>query len=281
MKKIILIFYLRTHNTVHAITFGKEINNNNIEYQNIDGNNRINAIQHYISKPFEIFPEYMNEIVEFINENIKNDDENKEAKNIFYNISYSDFINFNYKNYFKNNNYNELYEKTLKSLRDDFEEIIKTVQNKLKINKQKSFAGHIKINVNIFEGYSIQELCNTFESINKYNGQLTTLELLSCKLFNKTNFVIENNTIKSHIYNKLKKYYKNKSEGEILDCYKFDENTQINAYDLIVGFQLYCSEKCKIVNNSEDDFTIFFKLFNIYNNGVNDRDFNTQNVNNL
>ena len=38
-EKNYINFLFETHNTVHAITFGKEINNNNIEYQNIDGNN--------------------------------------------------------------------------------------------------------------------------------------------------------------------------------------------------------------------------------------------------
>ena len=52
-------FLFDTENSVHAITFGQETNSQKIYFSNIDGNNRINAIKHFIDKPFEIFNEYL------------------------------------------------------------------------------------------------------------------------------------------------------------------------------------------------------------------------------
>ena len=60
-KKYIEFLY-ESRNSVHAITFG--IFNNVLS--NIDGNNRINAIMHFLEKPFEIFPERIYDLENFL-----------------------------------------------------------------------------------------------------------------------------------------------------------------------------------------------------------------------
>ena len=59
-------FLFDTENSVHPITFGQETNSKGISFSNIDGNNRINAIHHFITKPFEIFDDRLNELFELI-----------------------------------------------------------------------------------------------------------------------------------------------------------------------------------------------------------------------
>ena len=63
-------FLFDTENSVHAITFGQETNTQSIYFSNIDGNNRINAIKHFIDKPFDIFYEYLTDLNYFI-DNLK------------------------------------------------------------------------------------------------------------------------------------------------------------------------------------------------------------------
>ena len=50
-EKAYIQFLFDTENSVHAITFGQETN---LSLSNIDGNNRINAIKHFMDKPFEV-----------------------------------------------------------------------------------------------------------------------------------------------------------------------------------------------------------------------------------
>lgn len=50
-EKDYIIFLYETNNSVHAITFGQ----NGKELSNIDGNNRINAILHFLGEPFCLF----------------------------------------------------------------------------------------------------------------------------------------------------------------------------------------------------------------------------------
>ena len=59
-------FLFKTKNSVHAITFGQETSSNSVTFSNIDGNNRINAIQHFMTKPFEIFPYYLDDLFKLL-----------------------------------------------------------------------------------------------------------------------------------------------------------------------------------------------------------------------
>ena len=192
-------FLFDTENSVHAITFGQESNSKSIFYSNIDGNNRINAIKNFMNKPFEIFREYLTDLKEYIDK-LDLIYENKFLlKKIFDKLTYNEIMNFKYNKYFIENNLADLYNSQLKILRDDFEPHIEKIQQKLRVNGNDNFDSAVKINVNIFEGYNTDELCKTFEDINKYNSKLTETELLACRLHNISDFTI---------YNKLQhKYY--------------------------------------------------------------------------
>ena len=277
-------FLYDTYNSVNSITFGQTMKSNIIHYRNIDGNNRINAIKHFINKPFEIFPKYLDELFKFIN-NI--DDLNKEDKNkleeIFNNISYKSIIKFNYKKYFIDNNHKDFYNNKLKILRDEFEDEIEKIQIKLKVKSKYDFDKYVKINVNIFEGYNVDELCKIFKDINKYNNTLTYVEILACSLYNENNFIITDNVIKTEIKLEIKEYYKNKSQGEVLKCHNFNcETEKINAYDFIVSLQNLYNKKYKfinIINQKQTGYSLFFKLYNILY--TLDNSFTTENVNNF
>ena len=276
-EKQFIQFLYETNNSVHAITFGKNENNT---FTNIDGNNRINAICHFIKEPFIIFPEYLDEINDFIDRSFSNIDIMNDIKNIFKLLSYSNIMDFKYKSFFNDNNHNELYKNHLKSLRDEFEPYIENIQNKLKDIYKDNFDSSVKINVNIFEGYNTDELCKIFEQINKFNSTLTDIELLACSLYNITDFKIEDDIIHTTIKKTLKEFYESKSNNEILGCYKFCMDEQINAYDFIVGLQNYSHKECSLIEEVDNTgLALYFKVYKVFYKGIYEKIFTTANVN--
>lgn len=280
-EKAYIRFLYDTENSVHAITFGQETNSTKICFSNIDGNNRINAIKRFIDKPFEIFHEYLDDLNGLINGiDISQEDKDTLIK-IFSKLSYSEIMNFKYNLFFIKNGHQELYTK-IKIYRDEFEKIIEEkIQTKLKTKNSENFDSNVKINVNLFEGYNTDELCKTFEDINRYNSKLTETELLACRLFNEINFEFIDKIFKTELEECIKEYYTDKSKNEVLNCYNYDSTTdKINAHDFIVGFQNLCNKKYpKFIEKTDvDGLSLFFKLFKLlYGSYTNT--FTSENVN--
>ena len=274
-------FLFEVKNSVHPVTFGQNMNSHKITYTNIDGNNRLNAIKHFMDKPFEIFLEYLQELFNYIS-NRMNDIEKKDKeflKKMFSTISYNDIIDMKVNKYFNTINMLEFYTANLKSHRDEFDEIIETIQTKLKINGTDRFDYIVSINVNLFEGYNTDELCNIFEEINKFNTKLSEIELLACRLYNITDFKINNSIIRQAIINEIIEIYKEKSENEALSCYIFEKEDTINAFDFMVGFQNYChtTHNGVIEKTDNEGLSLFFKLYKTLYNGLSV--FNSVNIN--
>jgi len=280
-EKNYIQFLYESENSVHAITFGQESTSNKIVFSNIDGNNRINAIKHFIDKPFEIFPDYLKDLIDLINDIDLSKEDKEKLTEIFSKLNYNQIIKFQYNLFFKKNNHEELY-KRIKIYRDDIENVIEEIiQPKLKINGSGQFDLNVKINVNLFEGYNTDELCKTCEDINKFDNKLTEIELLACRLFKEINFVITDNIFKTELEECIKEYYKIKAKGEALTCYNYDPvKDKINAHDFIVGFQNLCNKKYPnfIDKTDADGLSLFFKLFKALYGGYSDT-FTTKNVN--
>lgn len=136
-EKYYILFLFDTKNSVHAITFGQVKFGN---FSNIDGNNRINALHHFINKPFEIFPEYLQDLITFINTlpSLKKTDKNL-VIDIFKQINYQDIIDIKFHKYFQQIGKPQLYSEHLKKYRDEFEEYLTPIQNKLLINDKDRF----------------------------------------------------------------------------------------------------------------------------------------------
>ena len=269
-------FLYDTENSVHAITFGQESNSKGIFYSNIDGNNRINAIKHFMDRPFEIFSEYLTDLFKIFDginsENIL------KIKDIFKSLSYKQIIKMKTPaKFFRQENKYPLFEE-IREKEDDIEQEVEKIQKKLMINESDCFDDTVKINVNLFEGYNTDELCKTFEDINKYNSKLTETELLACRLHNICNFTINNKPFETELNECIKEYYKDKSNQEVLDCYQCEEET-INAHDFIVGFQHFCNKKYNFIGKTDvDGLSLFFKLWKILYNSFIDT-FTRENVN--
>lgn len=257
-------FLYDTQHSVHAITFGQINNNNKISFSNIDGNNRINAIKHFIDTPFDIFPEYLNDLFKLFN-SLKSVDSNiiSQIKTIFNTISYNDIIKIKTpQKYFKQINQEELYSNII-SINLSVDEEVEKIQYNLRINGTLDFDTNVKINVNLFHGYNTDELCKIFEDINKFNGTLSELELLACRLFNENNFTITNAKFKSQILTQLTDIYNNRSKGEVLQCFTYNETlNSMNAYDFIISFQDILSEKYNFIEKtSTEGLSLLFKIY--------------------
>ena len=271
-------FLFHTENSVHAITFGQESNLNGLIYSNIDGNNRINAIKHFIDNPFEVFTEYLDKLFNiFDNINSKNNDK---IKKIFKSLSYEEIIKIKTPaKFFRDRNEKELWIE-IRDKEEEIEKEIEEIQQKLMINKSDRFDRNVKINVNLFEGYNTDELNTTFEDINKYNSKLTETELLGSRLHNVSNFIITDKSFESELIVCIKQYYIDKSNNEVLDCYKF-QGESINANDFIVGFQNLYNTKYNFISKTEvDGLSLFFKLWKILYDSF-ENTFTTENINNF
>lgn len=275
-------FLQQTLNSVHAITFGKQ----DEQYANIDGNNRLNAIMFYLENPFGVYPEYLDIIKEFIKNTFENEIHD-ELIQIFSKLSYNQIIDFKYQLFFDDSGKDELYQKHLKRKRDEWEDFfygskkkcIKSFQNNFKIKDTINF-NDVKININLFEGYTNDELNDIYLQVNTHNSSFSEIELLAGRLYNVTDFNVLNNTIKNNIEETLIRFYKKRSEKEVLECYEYKLST-MNAYDFIVGYQINIHNQCKMVEEVDNSgLSLFFKIWKTLYKGF-DNTFTTVNINNF
>lgn len=278
-------FLFESLNSVQAITFGKD----GLNVSNIDGNNRINAILHFVNEPFCIFPDKLNPIFEFIErEDVINDITNenicKTIKTILTKITYNELMEFKYNKFFIEKGFGDIYNRYLKNIRDEMEPYFDELIQNMKINEIYRFDNDVKINVTLFEGYTINELANFFRDMNKYNCGLTEQEILASSLFDITNFIIIDPVLNMEIDKHINAFYIELSEDEVLSCYKPNEPTNTiiirNAYDFMVGFQNYANEKCVLIEKpNSDGLSLFFKIFKTMYKDNFEENFTTANVN--
>jgi len=275
-EKDYIDFLYETNNSVHAITFGQ----NGKELSNIDGNNRINAILHFLEEPFCLFPEKLDNVLSFI-KNLLNKEISCDVKFILKKMTYCELMDFKYNKYFIENGQGEIYNSHLKHFRDELEPCFDELIKNMKINGKDRFDTDVKINVNLFDGYTIEELADIFCKINKYKSGLTEQEILASQLYKATDFTINDPLFELELKQHIKQFYLERTKDEVLTCYTYDENTDImNAYDFMVGLQNYSHSKCSLIDQTDNDgLSLFFKVYKtIYKSGFNGS-FTSENVN--
>jgi hypothetical protein len=188
---------------------------------------------------------------------------------------------FKYNKFFEEIGEKVFYNEYLKNKRDEFEPYFEDLIRYLKISNGDRFDTNVKININLFENYTTEELNSLFGEINKYNNVLTEIELLACRLSNITHFEIKDPVLKTEIILSIKDFYVDKNKDEILNCYTFDEKVdKMNAYDFMVGFQNYANKQCKIINEVDNDgLSLFFKVYKTLYKGSFDHTFTDENIN--
>lgn len=279
-EKSYISFLYKTKHSVHPITFSEGHSSQSKRYSNIDGNNRINAIKHFIDKPFAIFKEYLYELSSYIDAiDMITPDDKEHLHEIFENISYNSIMNFKYNKYFIELGHQELHYR-IKAYRNGIDDKVETIQTKLRISEEENFDTDVKITVNIFEGFTTEEMSTAFENMNKYISRLTETELLASRLSGVCGFEIDDKSFKIHLEESIKEYYDFKKVEEALPCYTFDSSIdKINAYDFITGLQHMCGKKYTFIDgNDTDGASLYFKMFNALYGGY-DNTFTNKNVN--
>jgi len=276
-----LLFLFKTRNTVSAISLGAYLHNNEEYHVVIDGNNRINAIVSFFTCPYNVFTEYYNELFQYI-DTITDDKMDKNIKDTC-KKSIQEFT------YHKLNTFNRLDDiiseeiDIERRIMRDIERKIVEIQKKLRFPDNSSYDTHIKLVINEFKNGTNKEYCDTFEDINKYSNTLSHNELLAATLF-EVIITIADQNLKCKIVTKIKEYYDNRGNDEVLETYvmELDYNMEISAYDFMVGFQNYCSDEYKIIEYfSSDGISLFFKIYGYLYGSIEKDKFTYENINNF
>uniref|UniRef100_A0A6C0D4U5 DUF262 domain-containing protein n=1 Tax=viral metagenome TaxID=1070528 RepID=A0A6C0D4U5_9ZZZZ len=275
-----ILFLYEIKHSVDAITFGKRIVSDKVYYTNIDGNNRLNALHHYMKTPFDIFPKKLDNIILFFKSiNTLSHDEIHIIIKSIQETTYTTIICYRRAiNFFATLGLSELYDKKLQSYGYAIDDEMQQIKDSILVDG-KDFSEVVKINVNLFEGYNEEELNKVFADTNKYKCSLTETELLASCLYDVKDFIILDSTIRMEIRKNIQQYYIDKSKGEALSCFEFGDDEDINAHDFVVGFQNYCAGKYSIIEKVDTKgLSLFFKLYKTMNNGFGGK-FTTDNIN--
>lgn len=274
-----LEFLFKTKNSVSAISLGVYFNKNEKFYHAIDGNNRINAIISFLNCPYDIFSKYYDDVLQYINniEKDKMDDKVKElCKSKIMKLTYKELSTFR--------RLDDIIPEDIeinRGITRDIEKRMIDIQKQLRSSDGLPYDTSIKLVINELENGTNKEYCKIFEDINKYSNTLSQNELLAATLF-ESRIIILNEDLKCKIIQKIKEYYDNRGKEEVLETYAMDldYNMDISAYDFIVGFENYCSEKYEVFDNFQSEgISLFFKIFGYLYGSIEKENFTEQNVN--
>jgi hypothetical protein len=254
-------FLYKHKNTVHAITVGIEIREDEEVLWAIDGNNRINALYRFIESPLTFFPEYLDEVEGQIRELINSNLSDKFIEEVRK-------LNLEALETFQTKTFRKLKDTTGIDVQFDdgydITKIIEEIGQRFKNMGVSNFITGVKVNINTFKNYTKSELGHVFAEINKYSSDLTEPQILAARLCDITQFRIEDNTIRGGINDQLSIFYRKMAVGEVLESHEYIDD-KMNAFDFLVGFQNYLSTKCKsfsVINNTKDK-SLIFKLYGL------------------
>lgn len=236
-------------------------------YSVYDGNNRINAILYFLDHPYKVFPAKYKDIDEVIDEaSTITDYDKKTLKDTIHSFDYQTMFE-------KAGTIELLFDLQSKAWQvfGKFEDGLKT-RFRLAMANWKTSWSHsgrslfdVKISIQFYENYSSVDLSKIFIT-NKYSsGNMTENDLYAAKLCYI--FVDVDTTIKEDLLPIICGYYANRNNDyEQVKQYSYENETKINAFDFIVGFYDYCSNKYNLFlpfletkNNKENAFFILYK----------------------
>ena len=276
-------FLYDTCYSVEAITIAKYIEDKEEIYVNIDGNNRINAIVYYYNHPLDIFRNNFHELR-------YSGAKHKTFIEMLSNINYPNFMGIRRMTRYINRLKNEELSSYWKSLDDEMieyiEDEVEIVQSVLKISGGEFFHTNVFMNLVIFNNPSTDQLSQIFSNINMNSNPLSSNDILAATLLCANDFNLDFDPfLKTNLYGQLNKYYNERQEDEILECYQPDSAIEkMNGTEFLISFQNYCSEKYQLIPHFDSDTTdgigIFHKLFDLTSvfYGLQPSNFTTDNI---
>ena len=253
-------FLLKNRHSVFPISLGTEIHNNREQYIVIDGNNRINAIVHFLTKPYDLFSEYYDPLILLLSAaDISPEDKSRYVAHI-QGLSYHAISTFR--------RLDEIFPECNlpASMFRKIEDEMVRIQKKMLFPDNTAYDTTIEFNINIFKNGTSEEYCEIFEEINKHANTLSKNEILSAVLFS-TIVQIDDPRFRHELLVKIKEYYDERGKKEALEQYNFviqAEEQNINAFDFMIGFQNLCAAKYPGVPPFEaSGLSLFFKMYKL------------------
>jgi hypothetical protein len=245
-------FMLKTKNTVNPLLLLERIVNNRKCMFVIDGNNRINAIISFLSKPLYYLDDY---IPKHLPENIAG--KLKETSLVQLINEYTTF-----KKFCQSNGFWPYYVKNINLMMEDDN------VDEYEIMVGKLQALHVldtKVPVTKFENMNIDDIKEIYEGVNKNGVKLTKQEILA-------------STTSLHYYNsyqiskfidiqsEVKSYY---SDTKGKECLKFESDTydELNLFEVLIAVQTMLSRKHSFVPPVGSlDLDVIFKCYEVLSN---------------
>lgn len=245
-----VIFLFQTKNSLQPLAFGKTIVKCATRLENIDGNNRINAIYRFMIQPFSLFDEYIEKWESLLNEHaigLATGDREILTK-WFLQLSYIQIASKQtFKSVYKKKDaiaVRAVVEKMSVQVIDVLSEFYNTVHEALLLPGGQSFDQGVTVLVNLFEDATVNDLNDLFQSMNKYNGTLAVNDLLASRLFSVV-VTVRDATHNIGIRQSIKEYYDEKGQAEVLSSFRISIDElhlfEMNGFDFLIGLQNYCS----------------------------------------
>ena len=290
IKKYIM-FIMEHSSDVEAVIVNKR--DDELEYV-VDGNHRIFAKVIFHTHPLEIFNTYKEVLFDFI-EKTYDANVHDELKKIFEQMNYTELVDLSYRRFFMKVHDIDWYNKYMKVNHQDWEDFwdgfpddnvpsfrdlfLTTCDRKLKFTD-------IETPISYSTGLTQEQEVSLFTDVNKFKSPLTDTAKAVGTFNHVTDFTIDRMDVRSAISDACVKLYKNRSIGEVLNCYQYDmSNGIINASDFILSYQNWCNDRCKFIEESTytgSGLSFFFKVWKCFFNQTTDdygHTFSTTNVN--
>ena len=237
-------FLYKTQSSVDSITLAHYISDGKECYVNIDGNNRIRAVNHFYQHPLQIFKDNFHSLRQ---DNCSN---GKYAAFVEFleNINYKKLVGINKIHKYIKSEASEaakaiwfnIFDETVRLHIDD--ELERVIFHQLKIDQDYYFHTNVDINVVVFREPTDEQLSFVFTNINRKNNPLSMTDILAATLFNADKFNLDFDPhLKADVEQGLNDYYEGKNDGEILTCYTSASSLKpMNGIEFLIAFQNRC-----------------------------------------
>lgn len=244
-NKDFIDFIIKTGHIVNPFLFVEKIDSNRKMNIIIDGNNRINAIIHFIEKPLH----YYNKLIpqEFTDD----------MKRCLGNMSLRDILECrDLKQFCKTNNFIEFYKVNI-----DNDNIDLAFEN-LKDTFHKHRFFDIRVLIIRFENIDDSKIKEIYEGVNRGGVKLTRQEILA----STTSFITYNSTeldLYSKIAHHVKLYYDDMDDNEHIRIDR-DEPVNLNLFEVLLGFQEYCATQYSFIDHTGDgELDLVFRCYEV------------------
>ena len=283
-------FLMKYKNSQIPIALGQYIESECIRYNVSDGNNRIHAILFFLQEPYKLYDDFYNDIINYINKNIDDNDEKEQLIKKIRELSYDTIYNnsFDEACITSDTDLNPWFDKLPTGITRGLSAQWKELKNKFCFGEGKfDITTKIEIVVNIFENFTYDELSENYKEVHSKLQTMDEFDILAASL-GSMNITIENTVLKEELKKVIVDYYKNRArKDEILAQYTVDDDFQWSAFDFLLAFQEHCCDKYDVFKhiNFEKDMKqipFIFRLFNITickNEGLKKIYFTTENIN--